>query len=81
MKDYWIENNTPDTTGLVITTDCDIKIAIIENEIPDVIDLTKKTYFDTKLSNISNRVTSNETKELEIEQTKWSHSFLYKTYK
>ena len=58
-----VEGKIPSITGLATTS----LLTAVENKIPDVSNLMKKTDFDAKLKAISDRVTSNKTKHLLVE--------------
>ena len=55
-----VENKIPDVSGLATAS----ALTAVENKIPDITSLVTKTDFDAKLKNISNRVTSNKSKDL-----------------
>ena len=55
-----VENNIPDISCLATTS----ALTTVENKIPDITSLITKTDFDTKLKNISDKVTSNKSKDL-----------------
>ena len=55
-----VENKIPDVSGLATAS----ALTAVENKIPDITSLVTKTDFHAKLKNISNRVTSNKSKDL-----------------
>ena len=74
-----LENNIPDTSGLVKKTDYDAKIADIEDKIPDVTNLATKaalTTVENKISNVSSLVkkTDYDTKITEIKNKLNNHN-------
>ena len=58
-----IENKIPSITYLATNS----TLSAVENKIPDIISLVKKTDFDAKLKKTGDRVTSNKTKYLLVE--------------
>ena len=58
-----IESKIPSITGLATNS----TLSAVENKMPDVSSLMKKTDFDAKLKKNSDRVTSNKTKHLLVE--------------
>ena len=55
-----VENKIPDISGLATAS----ALTAVENKIPDITSLKTKADFDAKLKNISDRVTSNKSKDL-----------------
>ena len=58
-----IEGKIPSITGLATNS----ALTAVEDEIPDVSSLVKNTDFDAKFKKISDRVISNKTKHLLVE--------------
>ena len=55
-----VENKIPDVSDLATAS----ALTTVENKIPDITSLITKTDFDAKLKNISDRVTTNKSKDL-----------------
>ena len=55
-----VENKIPDVSGLAAAS----TLTAVENKLPDITNLITKTDFDTKLKSVSDRVTSNKSKDI-----------------
>ena len=58
-----VEGKIPSTSGLATNS----ALTAVENKIPDVSSLVTKADFDAKLKGISDRLTSNKSKHLLVE--------------
>ena len=63
ILDILLKNKVPSITGL----GSNFALTAVENKIPDVSSSVTKTDFDTQLKKVSDRVTSNKTKHLVVE--------------